>query len=260
MFMPLVSFVILLVGVLASVGGMIIVRRFIPAEKLSENNEYVSFTFSILSLVYGIYLAFTVVVVWQQYEGAKEKVMTEVALLGSVWRTLEPFGTEDRVRIRQDLIDYTRDVIVNDYPRMERGLAYSANAKCDKIWTDFYSLEPDARDVRQAAFYEEGLARLNEFTIARRQRILASNASLPTSMWILLVIGAAGTIVFTWFYGTHYLSIQVAATTFLSAVIIYSVLLVGMLEYPFGSGVRVGSAPFRDLLEIFESRAKLDVH
>jgi hypothetical protein len=258
--MPAVSFVILVVGVLVSVAGMVIVRRFIPAEKLSENNDYVGFTFSILSLVYGIYLAFTVVVVWQQYEGAKEKVMTEVALLGGVWRTLEPFDVKDRVTLRRDMIDYTRDVIVGDFPKMERGLAFSASPKCDRIWTDFYAARLNAADARQGAFYTEALARLNEFTVARRQRILASNASLPTSMWILLIIGAVGTIVFTWFYGTHYLSIQIAATTFLSAVIIYSVLLVGMLEYPFGSGVRVGAGPYIDLLQVFETRMRLETH
>jgi Protein of unknown function (DUF4239) len=66
------------------------VRRFIPPDKLAENNDYVGFTFSILSLIYGIYLAFTVVVVWQQYEDAEEKVTQEVVLINALWRNLEP--------------------------------------------------------------------------------------------------------------------------------------------------------------------------
>lgn len=102
MFMPGVSLVILILGVAASVTGMVVVRRFIPADRLSENNEYVGFTFSILGLIYGIYLAFTVIVVWQQYEGAKETVTTEVALLGAVWRSVERFPPADRHRLRQD--------------------------------------------------------------------------------------------------------------------------------------------------------------
>lgn len=254
MFMPAISFLILILGVAASLTGMMVVRRLIPAERLSENNEYVGFTFSILGLIYGIYLAFTVIVVWQQYEVAKEKVTTEVALLGAVWRSIERFPAADRYRLRQDLVDYTRDVITSDYPKMEFGLASSANKVNDKLWTDFNRVTIDTNDARGAVFYEEALTRMNEFAIARRQRILSSNASLPASMWVLLVAGAIGTIVFTWFYGTHYLSIQIAATTFLSAVIIYSVILVGMLEYPFGSGLRVSPAPYQDILEIFESR------
>lgn len=256
MFMPAMSLLILFLGVLLSVVGMIVVRRFIPAEKLSENNDYVGFTFSILSLIYGIYLAFTVVVVWQQYEDAEEKVTQEVVLLNALWRNLEPFPPGERALIRQHLIEYTRDVIESDYPKMERGLPFTSNEKYDRIWSDFYRLSPDPNDPRQNAFYEESVSRLNEFAIARRLRILASNAFLPTSMWVLLIVGAAGTIMFTWFYGTRYLSIQVAATTFLSAVIIYGVLLVAMLEYPFGGTVRVTAAPFQELLKVFETRIR----
>ncbi len=112
----------LVVGVAFSVVGMLVVRRLIPSAKLSENNDYVSFTFSMLSLIYGIYLAFTVVVVWQQYEAAEEKITGEVVLLATVWRSVEPFAAEDRQRIRRDLIDYTRDVIESDYPKMEFGM------------------------------------------------------------------------------------------------------------------------------------------
>lgn len=256
-FMPATSVLVLILGVLASVSGMVVVRRFIPMEKLSENNDYVGFTFSILSLIYGIYLAFTVVVVWQQYEDAEEKVTQEVVLINALWRNVEPFQREDRVRIRQHLIDYTRDVIVSDYPKMKQGLPYTYNPIYDQIWSDFYHLSPDPNDERQVTFYEESISRLNDFAIARRQRILASNAYLPTSMWVLLVVGAVGTIMFTWFYGTRYLSIQIAATAFLSAIIIYGVLLVAMLEYPFGGGVHVTAAPFEELLKVFETRIKM---
>ena len=249
---------VLLGGVSASVAGMVLVRRWIPQEKLSENNDYVGFTFSILSLIYGIYLAFTVVVVWQQFEEAEETVTNEVVLINALWRNMEPFPPEVRHPFRVHLIDYTRDVILSDYPKMRQGLPYTSNPKYDAIWQDYYKLTPDPNDLRQVAFYEEGVTRMNDFAIARRMRILASNANLPRSMWVLLIIGAIGTIMFTWFYGTHYLSIQVAATTFLSAVILYGVLLVAMLEYPFGGGVHVTAAPYEELLMTFEKRLAAD--
>lgn len=48
--------------------------------------------------------------------------------------------------------------------------------------------------------WRPGFGVLNDFAMARRLRLLSSTASLPRSMWILLVLGAAGTIMFTWFY------------------------------------------------------------
>jgi hypothetical protein len=253
-FLPLWATAILIAGVFVSVAGMMLVRRVIPHAKLLENNDFVGFTFSILSLIYGIYLAFTVVVVWQQFEDAEEKATNEVVLIVALWRNVEPFPADQRDRMRKDLLIYTRDVIESDFPKMENGLQQTSNPNYERIWTDFYALTPAPEDIRQTAFYEEGLTRLNDFATARRMRILGSNARLPMSMWALLVIGAVGTIMFTWFYGTHYLSIQIAATAFLSAVIIYGVLLVAMLEYPFGSGLRVTAAPYQELLQIMESR------
>ena len=64
--------VILFLGVACSVAGVIVVRRIVPQEKLTENNDYAGFTYGILGLIYGIYLAFTVVVVWQQFEDAAD--------------------------------------------------------------------------------------------------------------------------------------------------------------------------------------------
>ncbi|HWI20811.1 MAG TPA: DUF4239 domain-containing protein, partial [Vicinamibacterales bacterium] len=254
--MPATYLAILLAAVGCSVAGMLIIRRYIPPEKLAENNEYVGFTFSMLSLIYGIYLAFTVVVVWQQYEAAEETVTTEVVLMATVWRSVEVLPAEDRDRLRRDLIAYTRGVIEDDYPLMATGQKSTFSAHYEKLWEDFYRVQLTSGDARQEAFYSEALSRLNEFSIARRSRILASQASLPPSMWVLLIVGAMGAIAFTWFYSTPYRSIQIAATAFLSAIIIYAVLLVAMLEYPFGSGVSVGDLPYRELLERFESLIK----
>lgn len=248
---------ILLAGIGLSVGGVIVVRRIVPQEKLTENNDYAGFTYGILGLIYGIYLAFTVVVVWQQYEHADEQVMQEAAVLGLLWRNAAGFAPAERLRIHEDLITYTRSVLHDEWPRMAPGLQTTASPAYDRIWEDFYRIDP-TEDSRGSAFYEASVAGLNNLSIARRMRILSSNASLPLSMWILLVIGAAGTIMFTWFYGTRYLALQVAVTTFLSGLIIYSVLLVAMLEHPFGGTVKVSPRPFQEVLQIFEMRIQAE--
>src|SRR5688500_2108152 len=217
---------ILLAGVALSLGGVIVVRRLVPQEKLTENNDYAGFTYGILGLIYGIYLAFTVVVVWQQYEHAEEQVTHEVVVLNALWRDVAVFDLNVRSTLHRDLIVYAKFVIHDEWPRMASGLHKTATPSYDQIWADFYAISPNADDPREAAFYAEAIGRLNDLAMARRMRILSSTAALPRSMWILLILGAAGTIMFTWFYGTRYLSLQLAVTTFLAVIIIYSVLLV----------------------------------
>lgn len=246
--------ILLVAGVALSIGGVIFVRRIVPEDKLTENNEYAGFTYSILGLIYGIYLAFTIVVVWQQYEDAEETVQQEVVLLNALWRDVEVFPPEARSRIQQRLIDYVRHVIADEWPRMAPGLHESSSVPYDQLWADFYGVSPRANDPRHDAFHAEAVELMNDFAMARQMRLLSSTTALPSSMWALLIIGAAGTIVFTWFYGTPHLSLQIAVTTFLSVVIIYSVLLVRMLEHPFGGSIAVSPHAYQELLSTFESR------
>lgn len=250
---------ILFCGVALSVAGVIVVRRIVPQEKLTENNEYAGFTYGILGLIYGIYLAFTVVVVWQQLEDAEEAMAQEVVLLNALWRDIEVFKPQPRHLMQRRLIEYVRFVLRDEWKRMGPGLHDTSAGPYDQLWIDFYQISPDANDPREAAFYGEAIARMNEFATARRMRILSSTAALPLSMWILLVLGAAGTIMLTWFYGTRYLSLQIAVTVFLSVVIIYSVLLVSMLEHPFGGTVAVSPHAFEELLQTFEQRTEAEV-
>ena len=179
--------------------------------------------------------------------------MQEAVTLGQLWRNAGGFAPADRLRMHEDLILYTRSVLQDEWSRMAPGLESTASPAYERIWDDFYRIDP-TEDARGSALYEAYVASLNNLSMARRMRILSSNATLPPSMWILLVIGAAGTIMFTWFYGTRYLALQIAVTTFLSGVIIYSVLLVAMLEHPFGGTVSVSSRPFQEVLHVFEMR------
>ena len=246
--------VILVIGVAASVAGVVVVRRIVPQERLTENNDYAGFTYGILGLIYGIYLAFTVVVVWQQHEKAEELIVQEVVTLNALWRNVAVFDTDVREKLHADLLAYSRFVVRDEWPLMRQGMHTFTSPAYDQVWTDFYAVVPGGDDPREAAFYEESISRLNELATARRMRILASAAGLPASMWALLIVGAAGTIAFTWFYGTRYLSVQIAVTTFLAVVIIYSVLLVRMLEHPFGGTVAVSPAPYTELIKTFEQR------
>jgi predicted MFS family arabinose efflux permease len=60
---PLVRDGLVLLVVVLSALGAYLVHRFAPPA-LRENNEFTGFTFSFVGLVYGVYLAFTVVIVF----------------------------------------------------------------------------------------------------------------------------------------------------------------------------------------------------
>src|ERR1043166_8637389 len=127
--------------VLASVLGVIFVRRSVEFEKLVENNEFTGFAYSVIGLFYGIYLAFTVVVVWQQYQDAEENATAEAVHISALARDSVALQPQHRERIQRALYSYVHSVICHEWPALETGqetdprtlLAY------EEVWNAYYA-------------------------------------------------------------------------------------------------------------------------
>ena len=70
---------LLLVGVIVAVAvaGVYVVRRRLGYQTLEPNNEFAGFMYSMIGLVYGVFLAFTIIAVWEQFSAAEEVVTSE---------------------------------------------------------------------------------------------------------------------------------------------------------------------------------------
>ncbi|HVR39780.1 MAG TPA: DUF4239 domain-containing protein [Thermoanaerobaculia bacterium] len=243
-------------GIAFSILGVIIIRRFVPYEKLHENNEFTGFAYQIIGLIYGIYLAFTVVVVWQQYEDAEETATTEAVHISVLWRDSQQLRPEDRERIQLAMHVYVQSVICKEWPSLEAGNGSDPNTlrAYESLWNAYYMAKPDPNDPVQIAFYNQSVDELNDLAMARRLRLLSADAALPGVMWHLLIAGAIGTIIFTWFYATKYATVQLTVTAFLSIIIVYSVMLVSVLQHPFAGEVRVTPEAFMSIRKSFIER------
>jgi len=80
---PLSVSVIIIVALSALVPWVAVrlVRRLWPHPVFKENNELVGFTYSVYGLIYGVLLAFTIVVAWQRFEETERLVLNETTFL-----------------------------------------------------------------------------------------------------------------------------------------------------------------------------------
>src|SRR5262245_18857379 len=106
---------IVLASMIVSVFGVVVVRRRIPHERLQANNEFTGVAYAIIGAVYGVYLAFTVVVVWEQFVGAEKNATSEAVYLSQVWRDIAVLPPEARVPVERRLIDYAGAVIDREW-------------------------------------------------------------------------------------------------------------------------------------------------
>src|SRR5258706_4231528 len=167
------------IGVMfASLVAVFIVRRLTPPEELRENNEFTGFTWAFVGLVYGVYLAFTVVVVWEHYNKADDTATNEATHLSELWRDAEtlPGGRE----VQDGLYAYAKSVVEDDWPAMARGSAGSAKTSeiYERLWRSYYKLRPSVNDAAQVGFYQQSLRELNELGVQRRQHVLSASANL----------------------------------------------------------------------------------
>lgn len=244
----LISFCVMFVsGVL-----VFVVRRYVDPEKLRENNEFTGFAWAFVGLVYGVYLAFMVVVVWQNFDNADSTATNEATHLSALWRDVQtlPGGAQ----LQRDLLLYARSVVADDWPAMARGEAGSPQTTViyDHLWKTFYAMKPVPGDVAHNAFYLESLQQLNQLGMQRHMRLLSGSANLPAPMWILLILGGIGMIGFALCIGTPLRWVQLVLTVFLSGFLTYSILMVGALEEPYSGDIHVKPDAFLSVIHAFE--------
>lgn len=245
---PLLRNAITLVATLVAAGLVVVARRLLPPDRLRENNEFTGFTYAFAGLVYGVFLAFTTVIVWEHFENADDDAAREAAHLQELWRDVGPLA--DGPAIRENVQRYCASVIDHEWPSMalEHGADPRTNAIYDELWHRVSSAHLEAGNATQAAMFAEALHQLNETGLARRERLLAGNANVPIVMWRMLVAGAIGMVLFTYLIAAKHRYVQVLSTAFLAALLSYSVLIVAALIHPYDGDVHVTPEAFRAVL------------
>ncbi len=107
-----------------------------------------------------------------------------------------------------------------------------------------YEPRTDAQD----ALYAEALAEVDEVEDNRQFRLLAVDQGIPYMVWVVLVIGGILTVAFTYLFGMQSLRLHAVAVAGLAMLISLLLHTIGVLDYPFNSGVRVQPDAFEQVL------------
>jgi len=246
----LLTIVVMLVTAVA----VYLVRRLVPPEELRENNEFTGFTWAFVGLVYGVYLAFTVVVVWEHFNSADDTSTNEATHLSELWRDAEILpGAHD---VQDALYNYAKSVVDDDWPAMAQGKLGSPKTSqvYEALWRTYYNVHPNPNDPAQVAFYQESLHELNTMGIQRRQRLLSGSANLPGIMWFLLISGGVVMVAFALMIGTPHAWLQYTITTLLAGFLAFAIVIVAALEEPFSGDISIQPSAFESVVHSFEAR------
>ena len=231
-----------------------LVRRIWPHPAFKENNELVGFTYAVYGLIYGVFLAFIIVVAWQSYAETERLVMHEATILSELWRDSLAFPPAFRDNIHRDLIEYTQSVIDDEWPAMAaRGQPHPlTQAVYERLWALTYHIQPETQN--QGAYLGEFLARMNELGGARRLRILHSRVEVHTVLWLVLLIGAVPTVAYPLLFSNKHALVQVMIMGSIMLIVTLGLLVTLFLQHPFSGGAGIDPDAFRELLDAFQQR------
>ena len=204
-------------GTALSMLGPVVVRRYVTLERLTANNEIAGFKYAVLGVLYAVLLAFAIIVVWQKFSDAEANVAQEAGAATTIYRLSQGMSDKAAADIRGAVTNYLKVAIADDWPAMDLGTpgaSASARRALDAIYAALLTSEPTERGGN--AVVGELLHQLDLMTEARRSRLIAAEGNVPDVVWVVLFGGAVVTIVFTFFFGTSNLQVQIMMTGLLA--------------------------------------------
>jgi Protein of unknown function (DUF4239) len=187
-------------GSLLSLLGPIVVRRYVGIERLTANNEIAGFKFATIGVLYAVFLAFAIIVVWEKFSDAEVDVVQEAGAAENMFRLSQGLSDQASAAARGAVANYLKAAMDDDWPAMDRGIAGpggAAKQALDAVYSALVSSDARGSD---GAVVSEMLRQLELITQSRRARLVAAEGAVPNVIWLVLLGGAIVTIGFTFFW------------------------------------------------------------
>lgn len=252
--------------------GPVLMRRIFGIERLIVNNEIAGFKFAVVGVIYGLLLTFAAISTWDKFSEAQVSVIEEAAAASAIYQ-LTNGPEQDQLAVRGALSNYLKLAIDKDWPAMEvEQESEEVSAALGELYIDVIRLIqkgamvpaqkkvtvsrqkgaiPAQNGAMAQALTIELIKQLDTITKSRRTRVHLSAGIVPNMLWHVLIIGAALTIIFTFFFGAENLAAQISMIGILAAMIFMSLLMIISFDHPFTGPVHIGPEALKDLLKRF---------
>lgn len=241
--------IIVAAAVAAALGGLALVRRFVPVTALKPHTDVAAAIYAALGVVYGVILGQVVVAAWTTFQAAESATVDEASSLVNLTRLADAFPEPARATIRADVFAYGRAVIDDEWPLMERRQAPSpdAAAAMAQLYRDYTTQATGPIGSLQT--YAQSMTELDEADDARGARLLASSHGLPDLLWAVLLAAGVVTVAFSYLFGVENGVAQHLMVGALAGVVALLLVLAQALSSPFQAPLRIPPDNYQRVLE-----------
>lgn len=232
-----------------SIGGIFLLRPYVKRRwEGHDNNDQIAFYLSAVGVFYGITLGLLAAGVWENFEDAEDKVLTESSAISALYRDVTAFPEPQRELLQTKLADYMEYIIYVSWPMHQKGMTKTNGTE---LLTDFhqilYSFEPKTQ--REEIIMAEALRQFNKISELRRLRLSSVTEGMPGVVWFMIFIGAAITLSICWLFNIPNIRLHVILNAFIGVAVGTLIYLILMLDYPFRGILSISPAAYQDVLD-----------
>ncbi|MFI9507618.1 hypothetical protein [Nocardia sp. NPDC052566] len=206
-------------------------------------NELITMVLTVGGIFYGLLLGLVAVAGYESYSEAESVVADEAASLGTLYREVSAYPEPQRQVLRQDLIDYTDNVLTVAWPALRRGDEPNGGTA---IVTRFqeHLLAFDPPTTAAGILHRATIEQFAQFDQDRRHRISATTQQIPPVLWWAIVAGGVINLVLLCLYSVSSRFAHLLLGGLLAVFLGTMIFLIATLDYPFRGDLSVDPQPF----------------
>ncbi len=236
-----------------AVFGQLLVRQFADNEKLKDCHDVGGQFLAVVGTMYAVLLGLVVVDAMSKFQVASVSVEQEANSLADVFLLAERLPRDRRDKIQTMCQQYANQVIDQEWPAMDDSRVYLPARKTAialmKTTMDYEPVKESEKGV-----YPIMVQEVCQLWDNRRERTNSATHGMPMIEWVVLLVGGAVTVVFTYFFHVESITAQVAMTAMVTLIISLNLFLVLLFGYPFSGDLKVSADSFKLDQLIFQDK------
>lgn len=249
----LLGVVVIGATVIACAGGFLLIHRIVPGDRSENSDDLVVAFVSVVCAFHSLLIAFSAVLVWQDFQDSEQAVAVEANTAADVFRDLGLYGGATAQNAQQLLVQYVRTVVEEEWPLMADGQELpKAQTLLNQVFATAGSLDPQT--PRQQVIFAEMFRHLNELMDNRHERLHDAQSAMPGMFWAIVLIATVLLIAYTGLLPLTRVNLAMVAG--LAAAIGIIFFFIVAMDHPFAGETGVEPAPFTELLAEMDAALK----
>ena len=243
---PIGALVVIVVALVVGLTllGVRLARRIVPATRDGFDAEVSSQLLGVVATLFGLLLAFVVVLTFQAYGDAGANARQEAAGIAHIVRDSRAFSPADQAAVSAACATYVRAVVYDEWPRLrDAGSSARAAAAVDDLYRAMQAVKPAT--AAASAFYQDAVGRLNDVISARRNRLADADGGLSAPIVGLIVLGSVVILGYTVLVGSRSAAFHAADAGAIALVVGFSLVVLIVYNYPYAGSLAIGTTPYR---------------